>query len=70
MPDLSVEVRDRQIVVSKPSQGLTVTYLKDAYSPLLVALDPMRDDPDSEKAKFLACAWRAAYSKAKELSWI
>jgi hypothetical protein len=37
---------------------------------LLVALDPMRDDPDSEKAKFLACAWRAAYSKAKELSWI
>ena len=25
MPDLSVEVRDRQIVVTKPSQGLSVT---------------------------------------------
>ena len=70
MPDLSVEVRDRQIVVTKPSQGLSVTYLRDAYSPLLVALDPMRDDPDAERAKFLARAWRAAYSKAKELSWI
>jgi hypothetical protein len=70
MPDLSVEVRDRQIVVTKPSQGLSVTYVKDAYSPLLVAQDPMRDDPDSETAKFLARAWKAAYSKAKELSWI
>ncbi len=38
--------------------------------PLLVALDPMRDDPDSEKAKFLARAWQAAFNKAKELSWI
>jgi len=49
MPDLSVEVRDRQIVVSNPSQGLSVTYLKDAYSPLLVALDPMRDDPPTAR---------------------
>ena len=30
----------------------------------------MRDDPDSEKAKFLARAWKAAYTKAKELRWI
>jgi hypothetical protein len=37
--------------------------------PLLVALDPIRDDPDAETAKFLVEAWKAAYAKAKALGW-
>jgi hypothetical protein len=37
---------------------------------MLIALDPLRDDSDSEKAKFLAEAWKAAYAKAKILGWI
>jgi hypothetical protein len=37
---------------------------------MLVSLDALRDDPDAEKAKFLAEAWRAAYAKAKALGWL
>jgi hypothetical protein len=37
---------------------------------MLIALDPLRDDPDTNQAKFLAEAWRAAYTKAKMLGWL
>jgi hypothetical protein len=37
---------------------------------MLMALEPMRDDPDSEAAEFLVQAWKAAYAKAKELGWL
>jgi len=37
---------------------------------MLVALDPIRDDPDAEEAKFLVQAWKAAYVKAKALGWL
>src|SRR5262245_17161405 len=36
MPDLSVEVRDQDIIVTKPSQGLAVTYRR--AGPMMVAL--------------------------------
>ena len=39
MPDLSVEVRGHEIVVTKPSQGLQVTYRKLGRSPMLMADD-------------------------------
>jgi hypothetical protein len=35
---------------------------------MLVALDPLRNDPDAEKAKFLAEAWHVAY--AKQRRWV
>jgi hypothetical protein len=38
--------------------------------PILVALDPMREDFDTEKTKFLVQAWKAAYAKAKALGWL
>ena len=68
MPDLSVEVRGKDIVVTKPSQGLAVTYRKEG--PMLVALDPVRDRLGAEEAAFLARAWRAVYDKAKTLGWL
>src|SRR6185369_2270259 len=44
--DLSVEVRDREIVISKPSAGLRMTYRKAPDAPILQALDPIRGKLD------------------------
>jgi hypothetical protein len=68
MDDLFVEVRDRDVIVSRPSRGQSVTYRKDHGGPLLVALDPIRDD--HEPLAFLAKAWKAAYHEAKGLGWL
>ena len=38
MPDLSVEVRCQDIVVTKPGTGLSVTYRRERNEPTLVAL--------------------------------
>ena len=71
MPDLSVEVRGHEIVVTKPSQGLQVTYRKLGRSPMLMADDLMhRSNLDNDELKFLVLAWNAAFAKAKELYWI
>ena len=66
MPDLSVEVRGHEIVVTKPSQGLKVTYRKLGRSPMLMADDLIRNNLDNDDLKF----WNAAFAKAKELYWI
>ena len=70
MTDLSVEVRGLEITVTKPETGHTVTYRKEPDAPLLAAIDPMRDDPDKDGARFLARAWKAAYGRAKALGWL
>jgi hypothetical protein len=42
--DLTVDVvNDRDIVVMNPRTGFEVTYRRDGYYRMLVALDPMRD---------------------------
>ena len=70
MPDLSVEVRDRDIVISKPSAGLTITYRKIGAAPFLEAVDPIRDKLDSEELIFLVRAWKATFERAKALGWL
>ena len=70
MPDLSVEVRGHEIIVTKPSQGLAVRYRKLGKSPMLMSDDLMRNNPDSDELKFLVRAWNATFAKAKELCWI
>ena len=52
MPDLTVEVHDR-IIVAQPSVGLSITYRKEAYAPMLVAVNDMRRDPTPEELRFL-----------------
>ena len=64
MPDLSVEVRGHEIIVTKPSQGLEVR------SPMLVSDDVMRGKPTADELKFMVRAWKAAFARAKELCWI
>ena len=68
MPDLSVNVNRNDIVVSKPSSGLSVTYRKSGR--VLVALDSMRNDPKGEELIFLVRAWNAVFAKAQSLGWL
>jgi hypothetical protein len=70
MPDLSVSVLGHDIVVTKPESGLSVTYRKLGYSPMLIALDPIRGDPNPDQLRFLVQAWKAAFAKAKSLGWL
>ena len=68
MHDLSVEVNRDDIVVSKPSSGLSVTYRRTGR--VLVALDSMRNDPKGEELIFLVRAWNAVFAKAQSLGWL
>jgi len=70
MTELSVEVRDHDVIISSPETGHSVTFRRVHHEPMLVALDSMRDDPDTENLNFLVQAWKAAYSKAKALGWL
>jgi len=68
MSDLSVNVNRNDIVISKPSSGLSVTYRRTGR--VLVALDSMRKDPRGEELIFLVRAWNAAFAKAQSLGWL
>jgi hypothetical protein len=68
MHDLSVDVNRNDIVVSKPSSGLSVTYRRTGR--VLVALDSMRNDPKGEELIFLVRAWKAVVAKAQSLGWL
>ena len=68
--DLTVEVRDRDIIVRKPSDGLSITYRKDGFAPMLVALDGVPDKPTAKELHFIPRAWKAAFEKAKALGWL
>jgi hypothetical protein len=70
MPDLQVQVRERDIIVSKPSLGLSLTYRKAANGPMLEALDPIRGRLSTEELSFLVRAWKAAYERAQSLGWL
>jgi hypothetical protein len=68
MPDLSVDVNRNDIVVSKPSSGLSVTYRRTGR--VLVALDSMRRDPKGEELMFLVRAWNAVFAEVQSLGWL
>ena len=68
MPDLSVTVDRRDIVVSDNSAGLAVTYRRQGS--ILEAIEPMRIDPSAEELIFLVQAWKAVFAKAQSLGWL
>ena len=68
---LGVElINDRDIVVSHPETGFSVTYRKDDDAPVLVAIDGIGRATDPAKVKFWAQAWKAAHQKARTLGWL
>jgi hypothetical protein len=68
---LDIEViDDRDIVVSHPESGFSVTYRKNGHEPMLIAIDGVDRVTDASEAQFLAQAWKAAHRKARELGWL
>jgi hypothetical protein len=68
---LGVEViNDRDIVVSHPETGFSVTYRKGGDAPRLFAINGIdrRDDPT--RVQFWAQAWKAAHKKARAVGWL
>jgi len=49
MPDLSLKVDRNDIVVSKPSVGLSITYRKQGR----ISIEPLPIDPNGEELIFL-----------------
>lgn len=68
---LGVElINNRDIVVSNPESGFSVTYRKDGDAPMLVAVDGIGRLADQAKVKFWAQAWKAAHQKARAVGWL
>ena len=68
---LSVQIiGGRDIVVSSPESGLSITYRKDGLAPMLVAVDGIGRSAEPAKVKTWAQAWKAAYQKARTLGWL
>jgi hypothetical protein len=71
---LEVEVlNNRDIVVSHPETGFSVTYRKDGDAPMLVAIDGIDEIgrfADPEKLNFIVKAWKAAHQKARTVGWL
>ena len=68
---LGIEViNNRDIVISSPESGFSVTYRKDGDAPMLVAIDGVGRVVDQAKLKFWAQAWKAAHEKARAVGWL
>jgi hypothetical protein len=68
---LGVElINNRDIVVSHPESGFSVTYRKDGLAPMLVAIDGISRVADQARVKFWAQAWKAAHQKARAVGWL
>ena len=63
-------INDRDIVVSHPEFGFSVTYRKDGDAPVLFAIDGIDRSNDPSKVKFWAQAWKAAHQKARAIGWL
>jgi hypothetical protein len=68
---LGVEIiNNRDIVVSQPESGFSVTYRKDGDYPMLFAINGIDRSDDPAKVRFWAQAWKAAHNKARLVGWL
>jgi hypothetical protein len=63
-------INDRDIVVSHPESGFSVTYRKDGDAPMLFAINGIDRSDHPSKVKFWAQAWKAAHKKARAVGWL
>jgi hypothetical protein len=71
--NLRVDVVDDEIIIVLPGTTYCVTYYKPPSSPQLLARNISQSDDRRTPVKlsdFLARAWQAANTKARELGWI
>jgi hypothetical protein len=71
-PEIVVEVKGGEILVTMPSTSLSVVYEKTEDNQLIVNSFSARKDEKRKLSlpKFLALAWTAANEKAKQIGWI
>ena len=71
-PEIVVEVKGGEILVTMSGTSLSVVYEKTEDSHLLVNSFSARKDEKRKLSlpKFLALAWTAANEKAKQIGWI
>jgi hypothetical protein len=62
----SIDVHDRDIIVSSSEQGFRAVYYKAADAPQLM----LRHRTETDDHALLAASWQAANLKARELGWI
>lgn len=69
--ELSVEVQDHSVRVSRTGASMAVTFRRDCGSGILEAEDfignPFASDEDIQ---FVAAAWRLAYAEARRQGWL
>jgi hypothetical protein len=58
-------VGERDIVVTSPESGFSITYRKDGLAPMLVAIDGIGRSSQPSEVLFWARAWKAAHQKAR-----
>ena len=63
-------IGDRDIVVTNPASGFSITYRKDGDAPLLFAINGIDRTDEPLKVKFWAQAWKAAHRKAVAVGWL
>ena len=63
-------IGDREIVVTSPDSGFSITYRKDGDAPMLFAIDGIDRSDDPLRVNFWAQAWKAAYRKARAVGWL
>ena len=60
----------RDIVVSSPEYGLSVTYRKGGFAPMLFASDGIGRSSEPSRVKFCAQAWNAVHRKPCTVGWL
>ena len=63
-------IGDRDIVVSNPDAGSSITYRKEGAAPMLVAINGIGRSSEPSRVKFWAQAWKAAHRKALSMGWL
>jgi hypothetical protein len=63
-------VGDRDIVVTSPDSGFSITYRKKGDAPLLFAINGIDRLDEPAKVRFWAQAWKAAHQKARAIGWL
>jgi len=71
MSDISVEVLDNGLRVTRPGTPYALTYELNPQWRMLEASELLTaPDISGQEASFAAEAWKAAYSEAKALGWL
>ena len=65
MPDLNVQVKGAEIIVTQSGSDFVAIYERAKYEPELIAKGKLYGP-----RQFLSRAWLAANDKARELGWI